>query len=169
MLRSRGSKLVCLCIFLELGACAVEEQFVELNFPSETTFVRSASAIVVATPLTAGREGECPELIRQAELGVLTSGELAANTGLQSVCDFRNGLVRIPEVPEGLLAYIAVATSEIGQPLLAGCKVSDVYQEGGPLRIVLSPTATYRSLFMAGSPAAQCTVDSKCGEGCSER
>lgn len=134
-----------------------------LAFPSSESFVRSVNARVFV--LDVGDDlGICPTLLMRAELGTL-SGDVA-QTNLQSVCDFREGAVQIPDVPEGEHAYVAVATNEAGQVLLAGCRIADPYVDGGPLEITLSTTERYRTAFPAGTAPPTCSVEDKCVRSC---
>ncbi len=146
--------------------CGGETIDVELNFPSQEAFVRMETARIFVLNLEDGGENSCPDLLAQAELGVLQS---AANidSGQANVCEFDAARITLPDIPEGTKAFVAIALDEGGDILLSGCTIYNVYAEPAPLQIVLAPTADYRRQFPAGSAPPDCTKDEKCQLGCS--
>ena len=150
-----------LTVLVFLTACAAPTESMTLDFPSRDTFVRSENAEVYVIPLAPDDLDACPRLLAEAEV----SGLDAMSTGATSVCDFQAGAVSYPDVPEGAVAYVAVARSVAGQVLLSGCTIRNVYLDEPELRMVLVPTATYRSEF-EGAPPETCTAAAKCGGGC---
>ncbi|MEM9070402.1 MAG: hypothetical protein AAGE52_17995 [Myxococcota bacterium] len=153
------------CLALVLIGCG-DTVPVVLNFPSFDTFVRSETARILVVD-TDGDAGVCPDLLSQAELGVLDSVAVR-DTGPQSVCEFQAGRVSLNGAPEGVRAYVAVAEDSSGVALLTGCTISDVHVDAAPLEIVMAPTDEYRTQFGAGSPEAMCTPEAKCQRGCRE-
>jgi len=135
----------------------------ELNFPSEDTFVRTETAQVFAFAVGDDFDA-CPMLLDQAELGSIEGASFA--TGLRNVCEFRAGAVTLTDIPSDVYAYVAVASDAAGSVLLTGCTISDPYIDAPPLEIVMSPTLNYRRDFGAGSDPPTCSVDEKCGVGC---
>ncbi|MBX3249563.1 MAG: hypothetical protein KF901_20465 [Myxococcales bacterium] len=150
------------CALLLVAGCG-ETVPLALAFPSSEAFVRSANARVYVVDV--GDDlGVCPTLLMRAELGTLVGD--VAQTDLRPVCDFRAGAVQLPDVPQGVHAYVAIATNEAGQVLLSGCRIADPYVDDGPLEITLSTTERYRSTFPAGSASPMCSVEDKCVRSC---
>ncbi len=156
--------VAAMAVLFSVG-CGGETVEVELNFPSEDAFVRVNTARVYVVSVSREQLGSCPDLIAQAEVGVLDEAAVM-DTGQQNVCEFQARRVRLPDVGEGLKAYVAVGLSDGGEVWLAGCTMSDVYIDAHPLTITLAPTEQYRSDFGAGSPRPACTADAKCQLGC---
>lgn len=159
-------RLVGATLALAMVGCGSETVDVELNFPSQEAFVRMETARIFVLGLEDGGEDSCPDLLSQAELGVLQSAA-DIDSGQNNVCEFDAARITLPDVPEGTKAFVAIALDEGGDILLSGCTIYNVYAEPAPLRIVLAPTADYRSQFPAGTPPPDCTKDEKCQLGCS--
>lgn len=125
---------------LFMVACGgVTEPFL-LEFPSRRAFEDVETAEVFALPVESG--DACPDiLLQEAEFGEVRG---AQRTGNLSVGDFEQGLVRLTDVPEGAIAYIAVAFAG-SQVLFTGCVVRNVYRDSSPLVISLAPTEAYRA------------------------
>lgn len=155
-----------LVLFLTLLGCGGETVDIELNFPSQEAFVRMETARIFVLRLEDGGEDSCPDLLSQAELGVLQSAA-DIDSGQNNVCEYDAARITLPDVPEGTKAYVAIALDEGGDILLSGCRIYDVYAEPNPLQIVLAPTADYRRRFPAGTAPPDCTKDEKCQLGCS--
>lgn len=155
-----------LIMLASLVACGGETIDVELNFPSQEAFVRMETARIFVLGLDEGGADSCPDLLAQAELGVL-QGAADIDSGQNNVCEYDAARITLPDVPEGTKAYVAIALDEGGDILLSGCTIYNVYAEPAPLRIVLAPTADYRRQFPAGTPPPTCTKDEKCQLGCS--
>ena len=146
--------------FLAAG-CSATEPF-ELNFPSQDTFIRSETAEVFVVPVGDDLDA-CPRLLRDAALGAL---DPTAQTGQQTVCEFRANRVSLPDVAEGASAYVAIVQDSGGMTLLTGCAVRNVYVDDAPLVITLTPTDAYRDRFPVETPPETCTVETKCQLGC---
>ncbi|MEM6956469.1 MAG: hypothetical protein AAF411_10105 [Myxococcota bacterium] len=129
-----------LCLLLAASACgSVTEPFL-LEFPSRRAFDDVETAEVFALPVENG--DVCPDiLLQEAEFGEVRG---AQRTGNVPVTDFERGMVRLPDVPEGAIAYAAVALAG-SQVLLTGCIVRNVYRDSTPLVISLVPTEEYRT------------------------
>lgn len=153
------SRWACVgCLLLAMG-CGPDVVPLQLSFPSELSFVLSSSAQVVAVEADADA---CPELLRQALVG--TPPQSAWETGPLSVCSFWAGEVELVDLPEGPMAYVAIARNDAGRPLLAGCRVVDAHEEP-EVQVTLAPTDDLRALIAAGM-TSECTVDTKCYVGC---
>lgn len=146
-----------------LASCGGDTVELQLAFPSSDAFVRSANARLFVVDVGEDFDA-CPDLLMEAELGTL-EGDVHESDAL-SVCDVSVGRLRVPDVAEGVHAYVATATSESGQVLLAGCAIADPYVDPGALTIVLYPTERYRTTFPAGTPTEECGVEQKCQLGC---
>lgn len=148
---------------LTLVGCGGETVSVELAFPSSDSFVRSANARLFVVDV--GEDlGACPDLVMQSELGNLT-GDVFQSEAV-SVCDASVGRLTVPDVDEGLYAFVAAATNEAGQVLLTGCTIADAYVDDAPLQIVLAPTERYRTTYPVGTAPETCSADDKCLRGC---
>lgn len=146
-----------------LAGCGGETVSLELAFPSQDAFVRSANARLFVVEV--GDDlGACPDLVMQSELGNLR-GDVFESEAL-SVCDASVGRLTIPDVNEGIYAFVAVATNDAGQVLLAGCTIADPYVDSGALQVVLAPTERYRTTYPVGTPTETCSADDKCLRGC---
>lgn len=150
--------LVVLC-----AACGGERVELDLAFPSPDAFVRSASVRLFVVDV-GGDLGVCPDLVMRSELGGLT-GDVFDSQPV-SVCDASAGGLLVPDVDEGIHAFVAVVTNEAGQALLSGCSIADPYVDGGSLRVVLGPTERYRTTYPVGTEPESCTPDDKCLRGC---
>ena len=158
--------LTCWLMLATICGCGGETVEIELNFPSQEAFVRMETARIFVLGLGEGGEDSCPDLLSQAELGVLQSAA-DIDSGQANVCEYDAARITLPDVPEGTKAYVAIALDEGGDILLSGCTIYNVYAEPAPVRIVLAPTADYRREFPAGTPPPDCTKDEKCQLGCS--
>ena len=161
-LRPMLGALMLLGSLASLFGCGAEETF-ELSFPSPDAFAAAATVRVFAVPTMEGLE-DCPGLLSQAEVGGLTSA--TSDTGSFPVCDYRSGGVSLPDVENGLFAYVAVAEDAGGQPLLTGCTIRDVYLDETHVRIVLTPTAVYRARVRQGTTPTGCSVEDRCAGRC---
>ncbi|MCA9616651.1 MAG: hypothetical protein H6721_25060 [Sandaracinus sp.] len=150
-------------VLLSLVACGSDTVELQLAFPSSDAFVRSSNAQLFVVDV-AEDLGACPDLLMEAELGTL-EGDVHESDVI-SVCDVSVGRLRVPDVSEGVHAFVATAISESGQVLLAGCAIADPYVDSGALTIVMYPTERYRTTFPAGTPAEECSVEQKCQLGC---
>lgn len=146
-------------VALGLLSCAGIDEPVDLVFPREA-FVRveTAQILIVDTD----DPNACPDLLAQAELGALTGAEQLTES--RPVCEFVAGQVQLPEVRQGLKAYLGLGMGPTGAVYVSGCAIANVYQDG-PLTIVLSPTDDYRDDFR-GEASPTCTPEMKCGGGC---
>ena len=146
--------------------CSGESVTLELNFPSQATFVRVDMVEVYAVPLGPQERGRCPELTMQAEAETLHDFDM--DSGAQPACDLlgRAGL-ELPRSPPGLHAYIAVAR-EGASALLSGCEVEDLEAtRSARIPITLAITDEYRTKYPAGTALPTCSAAEKCG-GCRE-
>ncbi len=146
-----------------LAGCGGLDEPIDLLFPSGHTFVRVETAQIFVVDIGPDEVGNCPELLSQAELGALMNTE--QSTEARPVCEFDRGLVNLPDVAEGLKAYVAVARAASGTVYLSGCAIADVYADE-PLVVTLTPTQAYRVAFPAGTAPPSCTRELKCAGGC---
>lgn len=159
-----GSLATALCA--AVAGCAPDALAIELDFPSQETFVRSDMASVIAIELSAERLGDCPELTMQAALQTLDERPVAG-TGDLPICDFRDGAASLSNLDGGEKAFVVVVRNSAGQALLTGCTVRDPLADAQGLRIVLTTTEDYRRLFPPGAPPPDCaSADEKCAGTC---
>jgi hypothetical protein len=150
-------------VCLVLAGCGSEPITLELNFPSQETFLYSEQARVLAFPVSGGGLGDCPHLLAEVSAGS-TEDLPAVDTGAVPVCRYRSGGVTIDEDPEGPMAWIAVVEDASNTPLLTGCAIAEIYADAPVIRIPLFMTDEYRAATTA--PLACSSVEDKCAAGC---
>jgi len=157
------------CTLLALAAlamsCGAETETFELSFPSVEAFSASETVRVYAISVDGDSVGVCRDLLSQVE-AVGSLPDAAVDTGPIPVCEFRTGGVKLPSVGEGLRAYVAVAEDTLGDVLLSGCTLRDVYTDTTEVTIVLAPTDTYRERVEAGVMPTGCSVEDRCSGTC---
>jgi len=157
--------VVCVCLSSVLTGCRSEEVPVELGFPSETTFLFSVTGRLLAYSVDGGRAA-CTTATQSALAGDF--GTTVFDSGALNVCEFREGGVSVPDIPDGPIAYVMLTYDRDGASvLLSGCTVVDLAAEAPEVRIDLSPTAYYGDTYAPLSP--DCDVESRCGGTCQER
>lgn len=149
----------CLGVLMLALGCGADVVPLELSFPSELAFVLTSSAQVVVVDAD---QDSCPELLSQALVG--TSPPSTWESGPLSVCSLWAGEVELEELPAGPMAYVVIARSDAGRPLLAGCRVVDAHSEPA-VRVTLAPTDDLRAMIAAGA-GSECSADSKCFGDC---
>ena len=150
---------------LALASCGSETETFELSFPSVEAFSASETIRVYGVAVDEGEAGTCRDLLAQAE-GVGSIADASEDTGPIPVCEFRGGGVELPSVGEGLYAYVAVAEDTMGDVLLSGCTLRDVYGDASEVTIVLAPTDAYRERVEAGEMPTGCSVEDRCSGAC---
>lgn len=159
----RFPSLVLICLAM---GCAPDANELELNFPSMDTFLYSSFARVEVFDVSPSELGLCPTLVGQA-VRASSSRPTAYDTGELPVCDFRHGGVTFGDVGTGPKAFVAVVSDASNRVLLAGCSVSEVYEDSPPITIRLFMTDRYHEA-VADLGELDCTdMDDKCERGCS--
>jgi hypothetical protein len=151
-------------IALGVSACGPEVVEVEVNFPSQETFLRSQGARLFRFRLRSDQRGVCPKLLMETSLGQ-PSISPEWDSGLVSVCDLHAGLT-VPIEGAGWEAFIVLIENEDDRVLLTGCTVTIAAESGVAIR--LSPTKDYVDLYVrAEAPPLTCkTAAEKCDAGC---
>jgi hypothetical protein len=153
---------VCLAL-IGLSGCSADF-ILEFDFPSADAFVACTTVEVQAVPAPSG-ENPCPSLIRNAQVGGLTAPLFS--TGSVPICVLSNGSIDISNVPNGRLAYVAVARDRNGDAMLTACTITDVYETREGVVLTFTPTSTLRDIIDVGQIPASCTVLQYCGgTGC---
>ncbi len=156
--------VLALGLLAALVSCGGDTVNVDVNFPSQETFLRSESARVFRFKLREDQRDLCPNLLRETALGQ-PSTTPDWDSGLVPICDLHEGLT-VPVDGSGWRAFIVLTENEADQVLLAGCTVTNTAPSGVTVR--LAPTPTYVQLYVDGTPAVlSCkTTDEKCETGC---
>jgi hypothetical protein len=160
---SRAGGVIAVAALAVAVGCGSEPVTLELNFPSQETFLYSEQAEVLAFPVGASGLGECPRLLAEVSAGS-PSETAAVETGAQPVCRFRSGGVTVDSVEEGPHAWVAVVEDGANTPLLRGCTIAEVYADAPRIVIHLFMTDEYRTA--ATAPLACASVEDKCASGC---
>lgn len=150
---------------LALASCGSETETFEISFPSVEAFSASETVRVYGVPVAEDGVGVCRDLLAQVE-SVGSLAEASEDTGPIPVCEFRGGGVELASVGEGLRAYVAVAEDTMGDALLSGCTLRDVYSDASEVSIVLAPTDAYRERVEAGVMPTGCSVEDRCSGSC---
>lgn len=158
-MRTRSILPVVLLLTAPFSAsCAPSPVTVDMNFPTIASFMHTQQGRLRVFRL--GDDlGRCPELLDGLPTMSFPSDlELAFDSGLTNVCEFRSGL-GVPEFGEGPHAYVVEMRASTGI-ILQGCRVGEVYVDAPPVRIELYPTDEYDSVIdmpVSGSPASRCS------------
>ena len=89
-----------------------------LDFPSLETFAFSDFGRLLVYPISGDDLGQCPELVNNAVEG--TFGSPSFDSNWQPICDFREGLIRYEDVPEGPHAWVVLTQDSSNRTLLSG-------------------------------------------------
>jgi hypothetical protein len=149
--------------------CAEPSIDVRLVFPSERAFLSSMTARVDVYAGT-GTDDQSPEATC-LRLAVATSFpppglRPLATSGVQDVCAFSEGSVRIADVGVGRRVLWAGALDEAAQLLVAGCAIVDLTEnerDGDGIVDTLDLQLSTLPAFPP-SPPSCATVDEKCKE-----
>jgi hypothetical protein len=148
-----------LAVVLGLAGCATDPVTLDLNFPSNETFLHSEQARIVVFDVGPGGLGDCPVLLGEVLAGAPFIPPIH-DTGRVSVCNFRNGGVTVGAPAEGPLAWIAVIEDASNTPLLTGCTIAEVYADAPAILIHLYPTDEYRTAVTG--PPRDSSIEAKC-------
>lgn len=154
-----------LCICFALG-CAPDANELELNFPSLDTFLYASFARVQVFDVSPSELGLCPTLVGQA-VRASTSRPATYDTGEVPVCDFRHGGVTFDDVGSGPKAFVAVVSDASNRVLLAGCSMSEIYENSPEISIRLFMTDRYHEAVSDIGELDCNDMDDKCERGCS--
>jgi hypothetical protein len=142
----RRSLLLFALAALSMLASACEPPTVSyvLRFPSEATFLLSATATVDVYDGT-GTEDSSPDAIcRALSIGQPAPVNTIHSTGKRDVCDFLLGDgLPIESVDTGRLVLFAEAEDGSGSLLLRGCTVVDVLPDTEQVDVQLSTLPSY--------------------------
>jgi hypothetical protein len=134
---------------------------VDLNFPSQETFLQSQFARVRVFDLSQDELGECPALLAEA-IAVTTAADAAHDSDNVDVCDAFGGIA-FDEIGEGPKAFV-VTTSAMNEVILAGCTVAEVYPDAPAVTVHLAMTPRYAIAVTGTSPCM--SIADKCERGC---
>ena len=146
--------LLALC-----AGCGADPVAVELNFPSQETFLQSDFARVRVFDLAPDGLGDCPALLAAATVGTDGPTPPSHDSNNVDVCDAFGGIA-FDEIGEGPKAFVAT-TSASNMVILAGCTVGEVYADAPTIVVHLEMTSAYTT-----TPSDCTSVADKCERGC---
>lgn len=161
--RVRAARLVSACLVVMAAGCAPNPVTLDVNFPSETSFLVSRFVRVDAIPVAPNALGVCPGFVEAAENNETVEGAIASVDNAQT-CDMRRG-IRLPDVGSGPRAYLVRVFDDSNTVLLVGCTVAEVYASAPAIRVEVYPTDDYDTAAMRLAPEPGETIDSRCGGG----
>ncbi len=148
---------------IALAGCAPDIVTVDMNYPSQETFLQSEFARIFVYPLSERDLGLCPTILRGTLSGAAID-QAILKTDPASVCQFQRGGVVFRDIPEGPHAWVGVVTNDASVPLLAGCTVAELYVDAPEIEINLFMTQMYRTTVPENP---RCTsIADKCERGC---
>jgi len=147
------------CIaYLLLSGCEADTITLEIEFPSERSFLLSERIEVDVV-----RERECAEAV----LAVTADPGRIAASGSGSACDARAGRIRLESLPHGTVAFVVRgfhASASPTEPILRGCRIVTIDRTTRPsVGLVLDYTSVYfpyeTSVIAAGGPTCPTASD----------
>jgi len=156
-LRSVFTLVACALFF---GACAPPVVTYRLRFPSEETFLLSATVTVDVYDGTGEGEQSPDAICRALSVGQPAPVNTMRSTGKRDVCQFVGppGLP-IENVEAGRVVLFAEAEDGAGSLLLRGCSVVDVTAETTEVEVQLATLPSYPDTPAPDFPNQQ----AKCG------
>ncbi|MEM9188185.1 MAG: hypothetical protein AAGF12_03370 [Myxococcota bacterium] len=141
--------------------CGSDTVALTFGFPSVDVFVRSETVQIYGVP--AASEQPCPALNTEVMLGAPRGATF--DTAALDICAVRDGVI-LDDVPEGRVAYVAVARGPASTAFATGCVVRDIAAGSPEVVLVLTPSEDYRQAFPIGSGTAGCSAQQRCSGGC---
>ena len=146
---------------LAAGGCSPDPVIVDLNFPSQETFLQSQFARVRVFDLSPDELGGCPTLVGESISGTAATDAVQDSDNVD-VCDAFGGIA-FDEIGEGPKAFV-VTTSAMNEVILAGCTVAEVYADAPTVTVHLAMTPRYAIAITGASPCM--SISDKCERGC---
>lgn len=143
------------------GGCSPDPVIVDLNFPSQETFLQSQFARVRVFDLAQDELGRCPTLVGES-ISATTATVPVHDSDNVDVCDAFGGIA-FDEIGEGPKAFV-VTTSTMNEVILAGCTVAEVYADAPTVPVHLAMTPRYSIAVTGTSPCM--SIADKCERGC---
>ena len=137
--------------------CGGPELSYEVVFPSLSTFLLSANAVVSIYPGAEAPDRICRNLNVNLGAGV----EQVAGTGKIDVCELREQNALFENVDVGRVVFFAEVGDKFSNALMRGCTVADVFHDSDPIQITLSTLPTYPEAVDLGCESAQDKCDAK--------
>jgi hypothetical protein len=166
--------LLFACVGASLGGCADPAVGVRLVFPSERAFLASSNARIDVYD-GEGTGAQSPDAICRS-LSVTPPSPPAgvkplATTGLNDVCGFFDGAVRVDSVGVGRRVFFVESVDFESRTVVRGCKVVDVGAEptanaDGDLVDVIDVQLATLPDFPAAPPGCA-SIEEKCQENVS--
>ena len=153
--------LVAALVALSAAACSPDPVVVDLNFPSQETFLQSQFARVQVFDLQQDELGRCPALVGEAISGA-TADAPAHDSDNVDVCDAFGGIA-FDDIGDGPKAFV-VTTAAMNEVILAGCTVAEVYRDAPTVVVHLGMTPRYAIAVTGTSPCM--SIADKCERGC---